>query len=181
MKYTKFSLLACITLALASCGDSNKAPAANTETSSTTSSVEQLIVSEKPADAQTIAQVRSSFEVGQKVTFEGKVMGHKDPFVAGRAMVVLGDPSKLTSCDLKDCDQCPTPWDVCCDDPDDIKKFTATVQVVDAKGAPLKQGIKGLKGIAELSTLTITGTIAEGSNENNLLINASSIYLHPSS
>lgn len=106
-------------------------------------------------------------------------MGRKDPFVAGRAMLVLGDPAKLTSCDIKDCSECPTPWDVCCDDPDDIKNFTATVQVLDADGKLIKQGLKGNHGIKELSQLIVTGTVAEGSNADNLLINATGIFIKP--
>ena len=106
-------------------------------------------------------------------------MGSKSPFVAGRAMVILGDPDKLTSCDIKHGDRCLTPWDVCCDDHDDIKNFTATIQIVAQDGKLVKAGLKGLKGIQELSQLIITGTVADGSNADNLLINATGIYVQP--
>jgi len=104
-------------------------------------------------------------------------MGRKEPFIDGRALVVLGDPAVITSCDLRPGDNCPTPWDVCCDDHGDIKASTATIQILDSNGKPLKQGLKGVSGIKELSNIIVTGTIAEGSNTDNLLVNATGIFV----
>ena len=51
------------------------------------------------------------------------------------------------------------------------------MQVVDDAGKPLKTGLKGLGGMKELSALTVTGKIAEGSNMENMLVNATGIFV----
>ncbi|MCP5536180.1 MAG: hypothetical protein H7A51_08075 [Akkermansiaceae bacterium] len=175
MKYTTLTLALCSSLALISCGEKKTS---STDTPPATAvTLESIIVKEAPAHAQSITDVRKSIEVGKKVTLSGKIMGRKDPFVEGRALLMLGDPAIITSCDLRPSDSCQTPWDVCCDDNEDIKAATATIQVVDQDGKLIKQGFKGVHGIKELSQLVITGTIAEGSNADNLLINATAVYV----
>jgi hypothetical protein len=181
MRYQPILLATCAALAIVSCkqkaGSDAKSETANT--TPITTGVESIMLKSEPADALSIAEIRKSVEPGQTITLAGKVIGNRAPFVEGRAMVVLGDPAKLTSCDLRPEDACTTPWDVCCDDPGDIKNFTATIQVIDADGKLIKQGLKGINGIKELSQLIITGTIADGSNADNLLVNATGIYVKP--
>ena len=180
MKYAPILLAACSSILFTSCGKKNE-----TGTSSTTSEVssqwlDAVILKSAPADAQSIAQIRSTeLTPGATITLKGKVMGNDSPFVAGQAMVLLGDPDKLTSCDLKPDDSCTQPWDVCCDTPEDKKNFIATIQVVGPDGKLIKQGLKGFQGMKELSHIIVTGTIAEGSNANNLLINATGIFVKP--
>ncbi len=177
MKYTKLTLTVFSALTLISCGEKETTEADSSPATGAT--LESVIVKTEPADAKSITEVRKAVEVGKEVTLAGKVMGRKDPFIEGRALLMLGDPAKITSCDLMPGDSCVTPWDVCCDDNDVIKASTATIQVVDADGKLIKQGLKGVNGIKELSQLVITGTIAEGSNADNLLINATAIYVKP--
>lgn len=171
------TLCLCSALAFTSCGEKKTTKADDSTASGNT--LESVIIKAAPADAMSITDVRKAVEVGKEVTLSGKVMGTKDPFVEGRALVVLGDPAIITSCDLRPGDNCVTPWDVCCDEPEDIKAAIATIQVVDAQGKPLKQGFKGVNGIKELSNLVVKGVIAEGSNADNLLINATAIYVTP--
>lgn len=178
MKIIPVILAACSSLLFVSC--EKKSESETTNPPATTSGLESIVLKSAPADAKSIGALRSSPATpGASITLKGKVIGSTSPFVAGRAMVLMGDPEKLTSCDIKHGDRCSTPWDVCCDDKDDIKNFTATIQVVDADGKLIKQGLKGLGGIKELSHLVVTGTIAEGSNADNLLINATGIYVQP--
>lgn len=177
MKYNTLILLIFTAFSLASCQQKTKPD--SSDASETTNALSSLMLSTAPEKAQTIAQVRQSVEVGKSITLSGKVIGHNTPFIDGMAMMVIGDPDKLTSCDLKHGDRCSTPWDVCCDDPEDIKNNIATIQVLDANGELIKQGLKGCQGLKELSHVIITGKIAEGSNEDNLLISATGIYLKP--
>jgi hypothetical protein len=177
MRYQTILLATCTALATVSC--KQKAEPETASTTPNTAGLESIMLKSEPSDALSIAEIRKSVEPGQTITLAGKVIGNRAPFVEGRAMVVLGDPTKLTSCDLKHGDACKTPWDVCCDEPSDIKKFTATIQVIDADGKLINQGLKGVNGIKELSHLIITGTIADGSNANNLIVNATGIYVKP--
>lgn len=178
MKHTLILLAACSSLAFISCGKKSESETSNPP--ATSAGLEAVTLKSTPADAKSIAEVRSaSITPGTTITLKAKVMGSDNPFVAGYAVVLLGDPDKLTSCDIKHGDRCATPWDVCCDDKDDVKNFTATIQVVDAEGKLIKQGLKGFQGMKELSHLVVTGSIAEGSNANNLLINATGIFVKP--
>ena len=104
-------------------------------------------------------------------------MGNDNPIIQSRALLTLGDPTKITSCDLKPEDECKTPWDVCCEDPDIVSANIATIQVLDKKGMPVKSGLRGLGGLQELSTLIVVGEVAEGSNQNNFLVNATGIHV----
>lgn len=139
--------------------------------------LEAVLLSEKPSDALSVADAFANPTPGTAVTITGEVMGRMEPFIENRAMLVLGDPTKITPCNRNHDDGCQTPWDVCCDDPEVIKISVATIQILGEDGRPLKQGLKGLGGIQELTTLTVVGEVAEGSNAENLLINASGIHV----
>lgn len=156
-----------------------KEPAANTSDDNNTSgmNLDGIILTEAPAGAITITEARKNPTPGTEVVISGKVMGDKRPFVEDFALVTLGDPTRITSCDLRPGDTCETPWDVCCDEPDVITASIATVQVVGKDGLPVPKGLKGLAGMKELSSLVVQGVVAEGSNENNLLINATGIHV----
>lgn len=173
IKYTLLTLATA--LALTSCGKEESAQQSGS--TSGAAAIESIIITKAPANALSIVEVRQAIEIGKEVTMAGKVMGRMDPFIDGRALAVLGDPAAITSCDLRSCDSCATPWDVCCDDVDAIKASTATIQIVDADGRPLKQGLKGISGIKELSNIIVKGTIAEGSNADNLLVNVTAIFV----
>ena len=178
MKLTTLLLAFATAVTLSSCGDKKDTSSTDTSTESS-SPLQALILNQAPEGAIEIAAVKKTAKEGDTVTINGKVIGRKDPFVDGRAMVMLGDPHVITSCDLNHDDACPTPWDVCCDDPDDIKASTLTVQVLDTDGKLVKKGLKGLSGLKELSHLLVTGTVAEGSTADNMLINATGIYVQP--
>ena len=175
MKLTRILLTCLSALALCSCGE--KKTSTSDKSAPTTESLQSLILESAPADAQQIFEIRKAAKEGDKVVISGKVMGRKDPFVDGRAIMMIGDPNKITSCDLNHDDACPTPWDVCCDDPDVIKASTLTVQVVDTDGKLVKEGLKGLGGMKELSQLVVVGTVADGSNAENMFINATGFYI----
>lgn len=177
MKYNTIILAICTAFSLAAC--QQKTNSDTSDAGEQANALTSLMLTTAPENPQTIAQVRQSVELGKSITLSGKVMGHKSPFIDGMAMMLIGDPDKLTSCDIKHGDRCTTPWDVCCDEPEDIKNFIATIQVLDANGELIKQGLKGTQGLKELSHVIITGEIAEGSNAENLLVNATGIYLKP--
>jgi hypothetical protein len=72
-------------------------------------------------------------------------------------------------------DKCETPWDACCDSPEDKKRATATIQIVGADGRVLKEAIEGVGGLVKLATVTVTGKIADGSSGDLMLVNATAI------
>lgn len=124
-----------------------------------------------------IPQLMGAVAVGDEVLLHGKVMGLMEPFVANRAAFVVGDEETLTSCDLLEDDHCQTPWDLCCEDPDAIRAGVATIQVVDDQGAVLRQGLRGVAGLQELSRVRVRGVVAPQSTAAALVVNAERIEL----
>ncbi|MGJ8698217.1 MAG: hypothetical protein ACSHYF_17990 [Verrucomicrobiaceae bacterium] len=176
MKIKHYSILALASfLTLASC--SEEKDASNTPSSNEDGSLSSLVLKDEPKEATDIASLRKSAKPGDKVTFSGDILGSMDVFMDNRAVMILGDPKKLTACNLIPGDECPTPWDVCCDDPDVITASIVTVQAVDDAGKPLKEGFKGVAGIKELSSLVVTGEVAQGSTDTNMLVNATGIFV----
>ena len=170
--------LAALSIILASCSEDKKNMTSKAEAPSI--SLSPYLLTDAPADPIDILDMRKSASSGDTVTFSGKALGKKQIFMKDRAIMVLGDPKKLISCDLGTCKGCPTPWDACCDLPEDIQSAIVSVQIVDTTGKPLQTGIKGLGGIKELSEVIITGIVAPGSNDKNMLINATGIFVKKS-
>ena len=167
MKYISLVTLLVTASFLSSC---NKEEVA---TETTVSPLDAFLVSEAPADAQQISKVFEDPVPGKEVVLSGEIMGQTEPFADGYAIVTLGDPTKITPCNRIPGDGCPTPWDNCCDDRAVVKKSITTIQFLDKEGKVIKTGLKGYQGIKELSFLTVKGKIADQSNAENLLINAS--------
>jgi hypothetical protein len=167
--------LLAITSLLSSC--KNAKPAIQTDPPAEENALTKIFLPTAPAGAVAISQAIIAPKPGEAITISGEIMGSLNPFIDGRAMLVLGDPTKLTPCNRMPGDACATPWDTCCDDHDIIASSIATIQILDEDGSPLKTGLKGFQGIKELAFLTVTGTIAEGSNPKNLLINATGIHV----
>jgi hypothetical protein len=167
---------ALLTLALSSC---NEETTTSVESSSNGNegALLAILLPTLPEGALTITEARKNPTPGTKVVLSGKIMGNESPLVDSRAMLTLGDPTKLTSCDLNPDDPCETPWDVCCDDLDLRKASIATIQVLGANGKPFKTGLRGLGGLRELSSLVIVGEVAQGSNKDNFLVTATGIHV----
>lgn len=128
-------------------------------------------------EAASIHRVRDTVKPGSPLTLKGRIMGSLHPFVEGRAAFTLGDPEKLTPCNKNPDDGCETPWDTCCDDAEDIKVGTATVQIVDESGKVLREPLRDVKGLKPLSSIIVSGIVAQGSSPENLILNASAIKI----
>lgn len=160
-------------LLLAAC----EKPAAETPASTTPAvSLDSYFAAEAPVSPQQIHVVRASAKPGDQVTVSGIVMGREKPFVDGRAAFVLGDPSKMTPCNKMPDDHCKTPWDACCDTPEAKREGSATIQLVD-NGRVIKQELKGVHGLKELSNVTLTGTVDKASTAEALIINATKLHV----
>ncbi len=132
------------------------------------------VIASKPTP---IPQARTQFKAGDSVTLTGLIMGVPDPFVEGRAAFVLGDEGTLTPCDLRDKDKCKTPWDLCCDPASVRQSGTATIQILDANGKPVRTGLKGVNDLKELSRVTVAGVVAANSSQDSFIVNATAIHI----
>lgn len=137
----------------------------------------ELMLAAEPEGAKSVGEVRKSAKEGAEVVVVGRVGGRKDPFVAGRAILMLADAA-VKACGERGCeDGCKTPWDFCCEPSESLSANTLTVQVVDEEGKPLKYELRGVAGIKPLSEVVIRGTVAPGSGEKSMVVNATGIFV----
>ena len=170
----KLLLTVTLSLFIWGCTKEDKAPAEKVQTESTLPP--SLFVNEKISNAVPVLEARK-LKAGDKVTVQGKIMGNTNPFIENRSLFILGDPETLTSCDLMPEDECPAPWDVCCETDKDIAAGTLSIQVVDSNGKVLKTGLEGKSGLKKLSTVIIEGVVASNSTADNMTINANKIFV----
>ncbi len=177
MKLITILLATIIPFAIISCGEKEKAESQASETAKKPS-LDHIILKEKPANSISIAELRTKHKAGETITFSGQVIGSTEVFMDGLAVMTMGDPTKMTTCNLRPGDNCQTPWDACCDDPDVKKNNIVTIQILDPSGATVKVGLKGLSGIKEMSDLVITGVVEQTSNNDNMVVNATGIFVN---
>ena len=176
MKYTTTCLAIASIALFASCRKESTTTTAPAPAASNPSSALLQILNTAPKGEPTpIHLIRTTAKPGDEITINGKIMGNANPFVEGRSVFILGDKAVLTACNDIEGDECETPWDNCCDSKEDKKRGIATVQVVGADGRVLKEPIEGINGLAKLADVTVTGTVAEGSSADLLIINAKAI------
>lgn len=130
-------------------------------------------------EVQEIHVIRSKVKPGDLITVSGKIMGSAKPFVDHRAAFTIADPAIITACNEIPGDDCETPWDACCDTKEQKLIGLASVQILGSDGRVLKQGLEGIGGLKNLSNITVTGNVAEGSTADSLLINAIAIRVNP--
>lgn len=149
-----------------------KETTATTIESGPSSALSAVLAAPPTGEPKPIHLIRATAKPGDEITVSGKIMGNKKPFVDGRSAFILGDPAVLTPCNEDPADKCTTPWDVCCDSPEDKKRGIATIQIVGTDGRVLKESIEGVGGLENLATVTVTGKVAAGSTADSLIINA---------
>jgi len=121
--------------------------------------------------AKPVLEAKAAASEGDAIVLTGIIAGRRDPFVDGRAVFLVADKS-LPICQT----ECKTPWDFCCEKTEDILANTVTVQVVDASGSPVKEGMRDQNGLAPLSELVIAGTVAQKNGEV-MVVNAEKIQV----
>ena len=137
---------------------------------------QDLFLDKAPEGAVELAAAKKSVKPGDEIVVRGRIAGQEEPIADNRAILTLLDAA-VTTCDELPGDTCPTPWDACCEPRDSLQASTATIQIVDASGRPLKTGLRGINGIEPLKELVVVGTVKDGSDANNLVINATGIHV----
>lgn len=136
-----------------------------------------FFLEKQPDGAKTVEEIKEAAKPGDKVVVRGRIGGSKNPFIEKRAVFTLMGAG-LKACSDDPEDKCKTPWDYCCDTAEAIAKHSATIQVVDAAGAPLRMGLKGTNGLKELSEVVIQGTVKEA-KDKVMIVNATALFLVP--
>jgi hypothetical protein len=136
-----------------------------------------LLADKAPKDAVSVSKARKDAKPGEAIVLRGKIGGRKVALVPKAAIAVLADEKSIKSCNEIPGDSCEFPWDYCCETPEKLAASTATVQVKDAKGKVLRTTLRGLGELKELSTVVISGTVDAASTKDNLIVNATSVFV----
>ena len=171
----KTTCLALTTAALLVSCEKKETTATAPPASAPSAAISAVLAAAPTGEPKSIHLIRATTKPGDEITVSGKIMGNEKPFVEGRSAFILGDPEVLTACNEDPADKCTTPWDACCDSPEDKKRGIATIQIVGADGRVLKESVEGVGGLANLASVTVTGKVAEGSSADALIINAQAI------
>jgi hypothetical protein len=135
-----------------------------------------LIVTAAPADPKGVAEVRKTAADGDQVVVRGRIAGQEDPFTEGRAQFQLVDAG-VKSCAEMEGDNCPTPWDMCCESPKDVAANSLTVQIVNSDGRPIKAELKGVGGMKPLSEVSVKGTLRKSADGKAFTVEAKELYV----
>ena len=81
------------------------------------------------------------------------------------------------ACNDREGDDCPTPWDYCCET-DRLPQATALVKIVDSAGKLVAIDARKLLPLKELQTVVVPGT-AQRDEAGNLTILANGVYVKP--
>ncbi|MEN9469105.1 MAG: hypothetical protein RL630_838 [Verrucomicrobiota bacterium] len=136
---------------------------------------EEVLRTPPLSHAKAIRDLKATAKPGDEVTLTGRIMGNAKPFVEGRAAFIIADPAIINACSDKPGDECSTPWDACCNNPEEKAKAIATIQIVNPQGRVLKHSLEGISGLANLAEVTVSGKVAAGSGGDVLIINANAI------
>jgi len=134
-----------------------------------------LFLSTEPANALSVRQAKTTSQPSGDLVVRGRIGGRRDPFVTGSAVFLLVDKA-LPTCTERHGDGCRTPWDYCCEPPEEVRAASATVQVVGSDGKPLKVELRGQNGLEPGSEVVVVGQPTQADGGDGLVINASAIY-----
>lgn len=127
------------------------------------------LLPQEPADAQDVIAARKSVKDGDEVVLIGRVGGERETILRGRAVFTLADRS-LTPCNERQDDECPTPWDYCCEPPEVLKESTVLVKIVDNRGETVSMDLRQDLGLSELKTVVVRGRARRDAQGNFTLI-----------
>ncbi|MEM8756750.1 MAG: hypothetical protein AAGF47_03095 [Planctomycetota bacterium] len=72
-------------------------------------------------------------------------------------------------------DNCPAPWDYCCETPESMAANTATIQLVGSDGSPLDAS-PAEHGFEPLDEVVIVGVVGARPDERVLTIRATGVH-----
>ncbi|GAB5402397.1 MAG: hypothetical protein Aurels2KO_06280 [Aureliella sp.] len=133
-----------------------------------------FLLAAEPEAAQNVIQAREVAGDGDEVVVVGRIGGSANPWIDGRAAFSIVDGSLKACTDIPG-DNCPKPWDYCCET-SKLPGATALVKVVDKNGDIVKADAKTLLNVKELSTVVVQGK-AQRDEAGNLTVLATGVFV----
>ena len=134
------------------------------------------VLGEAPkVEASTVWELREKgYQPGQTVTIRAQIGGRNPPWLNGMAMMLIADANELAQCATG---TCGAPWDFCSAPAEKVHQHTSIVRWLDEEGNPRPVSWHEIADIAPLSTVVITGTVADVGDPEALVIDAQSFFL----
>ena len=164
-------------LAFVGCtSDAPAPPAADPAESTSAPAVDgtKFLLVAEPEGASDVIKVREDAGDGDDVVIVGRIGGSASPWVDGQAAFSIVDGS-LKACSDIPGDNCPKPWDYCCET-HKLPASTALVKVVDEHGELVQTDARQLLNVKELSTVVVQGR-AKRDDAGNLTVLATGVYV----
>jgi len=134
----------------------------------------KYLLADEPAGAKGVIEFKKAAKDGEEVVVVGRIGGSEKPFT-GRAAFTIVDV-KFKACSDIEGDNCPTPWDYCCEAPEELAKGTVLVKLVDSAGKTAPDDAKALLDLKELQTIVVRGQ-ARRDESSSISVVASGIYI----
>ena len=134
------------------------------------------LLKEEPKEAKAVIKVRKDAKNGDEVVVVGRIGGRANPWVKGAAAFSIVDEA-VKSCDQIPGDNCPTPWDYCCEV--GLPQKTMFVTFVDEAGKVVRKDARQLLKVKELQTVVVKGKVKRD-KADNVSIQATNLYVRPS-
>jgi hypothetical protein len=164
-------LASTVLLGLSGCGDQGTASNSSTSAATVTPS---WLINDRPSEWLEIGSAKQTVEAGQTVTLRGRIGGRDNPISSESAAFVMVDVS-IPSCADIEGDNCPKPWDYCCEPRESLAANIATVIVLDEDGTHTRVNLNDA-GLSPLDEVMVTGTVDARPNQNVLTIRATSVH-----
>jgi hypothetical protein len=132
------------------------------------------LLTAEPAGAKGVKQARAESTDAEEVTIVGRIGGDEKPWIEGQAAFLLVDTS-LKPCNERPGDDCPIPWDYCCD-ANELPTSKAMIKIVDGSGKTVATDARKLLGVKELQTLVVHGK-AKRDDAGNLTVLADKVFI----
>lgn len=174
MRQLALPCLVALSLALASCGESE--PGAQTAAPPAGGATQPAawLLASAPEGAMGVTEAKAAAAEGEEIVLRGRIGGRRDAIGEDGSTFVVMD-SSIPSCADEPEESCPTPWDYCCE-PKEVKEASsATVQLVDEAGRPVEGGLPAA-GIEPLDEVIVVGTVGARPSPAVLVVKAKALH-----
>jgi len=136
------------------------------------------LLGEEPKGAQHVFALRkqaADAKDGEEIAVVGRIGGSTKPFT-GRASFTIVDAS-LKPCNELEGDTCTSPWDYCCEPPENLARATLLVKIVDERGKTLAEDAASTLGLKPLQTVVVRGIVQKDDKGSITSVHANGVFV----
>ncbi len=171
-RLTPTLLLSALAVLLTGCGGESSG---QSDAEGATTRPASFLLDSEPSGATSVQEAKLSAREGETVVVRGRIGGRMTPISSDSPVFTIVDLEVPYCGQENETDQCPTPWDYCCETPETLRAAAATVQLVDESGGPLEVDPLG-EGLGALDEVVVIGTVGPRPSEDVFTIRATGVH-----